>query len=92
MKLKLKCIGGVHDGEYVYVDSYYRVGDCVQVAEQPKLQKIENFHPNEINKEITIKYELYKIDRIHFSKDDYVMFLIPYNWTCKEAFLFQLNK
>lgn len=90
--MKLKCVGGVHDGEYVYLDNYYRTGDVVKVPEKLQSIKQTNFNPHEIPMEIVSKYELYKVDQIHFSKDDYVMFLIPYNWTSKEAFLFQLNK
>lgn len=92
--MKLKCIGGVHDGEFVYVDRYYQPGDILKVPE--KLKPLDaaklNFNPNSPPELDTVKYDLYKVSSLHFSKDDFILFAIPYNWTNKEAVLFQLNK
>lgn len=90
--MKLKCIGGVHDGEYVYVDSYYKRGDWVKVTKHSKLNTPELFNPNKILETMTIKYDIYRIEILKFDKDDEIMFLIPQHWTVKEAILFQLNK
>lgn len=90
--MKLKCIGGVRDGEYMYVDSYYKRGDWVKVPEHQKLNTAELFNPNKIPEKITIKYDIYKVESLFFSKADEIMFLIPQHWTVKEAILFQLNK
>ena len=90
--MKLKCIGGVHDGEYVYVDNYYYPGEIIKVPEKLKPISAADFNLHKAPKMIQMKYDFYKISSLHFSKDDFIMFAIPYNWTNKEAVLFQLNK
>lgn len=88
--MKLKCIGGVRDGEYIYVDHYYKIGDYIRLPE--KIKPIE-YNPDKIiPEELIVKYDMYKVSCLHFSKDDFIMFAIPVNWTNKEAILFQLNK
>lgn len=90
--MKLKCVGGVHDGEYVYLDNYYRTGDIVRVPEKLKPLYDIPHNLNELPEKLKVSYDMYKIDQINFSKDDFIMFLIPIKWTSKEAFIFQLNK
>ena len=89
--MKLRCIGGVHDGETIYVDNYYRRGDFVRVPNRPKLASIEEFDPTDL-KTIAVHYDIYKVAAFNFAKDDEHLFLIPERWTDKEAILHQFCK
>lgn len=48
--MKLKCIGGVHDGEYVYVDSYYHPGETSKSVHRNKYKQLAVDHCHETGK------------------------------------------
>lgn len=89
----LKCIGGECDGEHKNVDDYYKVGDQIRVMGKMKYdlpdfsQEVKDWREGKVPDYMTIKYYLYKIECIHFSKDDRVLFLIPTDWTTKQALM-----
>lgn len=91
---KLKCIGGSHDGEWIYVDqNANRLGDIIRVVQHQELMPLtSDFNINSIPDKITVQYNMYKLEVFNFSKEDKHFFLVPYNWTAKDAIIFQFNK
>lgn len=90
----LKCIGGKRDGFMWAVEDKYRVNDFVRIPETLRLS-IADFmkSPREVLDEtIAANYLVYKISTFHFSKDDRYDFLIPEDWTNKQAVLHQFAK
>ncbi|MDE2031364.1 MAG: hypothetical protein KGI58_03865 [Patescibacteria group bacterium] len=87
--MKLKCIGGECDGKIMNVDYWYRTGDHVRVQKVPDYVITDYV---EDLKSMTVEFYLYKIACLHFSKDDKMQFLIPHDWSDKQAILYQFGK
>lgn len=90
--MKLKCLGGINDGEWHEIDSYYRNGDWIKIHQPSQMLSVLEFNPEKIPSMVTEKYEIYRVTSFHFAKDDEYKFLVPKNWTDKEAILHQLKK
>lgn len=90
--MKLKCIGGFCDGRLVHVEDYFmREGEYVRVPKPILSVRIEASF-DEIPEEIEVCYLIYKVATFCFKSGDYYWFLIPENWTNKEAMLHQFAK
>lgn len=93
--MKLKCIGGVFDGEWHYASDECKFGDSVRIANKPKSYDASvTYFPftKEAMKAVTVDYIIYQIDCFHFSKDDIRYFLKPEGWTNKQALEYQFDK
>lgn len=92
-----KCIGGTMDGAYYHINGQkedFKIGDSFRIMGPQKPFKISNYIPSyeEIKKEMTIDYYVYRLARFHFSKDDTYEFLVPEGWDDKRAILHQFSK
>ena len=93
--MKLKCIGGVCDGEWHHTPYAPKIGDQVRVSDKPKPYDADvAYFPfsKEAIKAVTIDYIIYQIDCFHFSKDDVYYFLKLEGWTNKQVLEHQFDK
>lgn len=89
--MKLKCIGGFADGQIVDLPHYYKVGDLHRVYDREATSAAVMFDPKVLEIE-TVYYLVYRVTVFCFDRDDTYKFLVPYNWTDKEAIMFQFAK
>ena len=96
----MKCIGGKYDGTQIEVAEHYKVGDLIKVPEKHEFKisstdfedSLEDFRNNRTPRDLTLNYYLYRIAVFHFNKDEYYKFLVPNEWTDKQAILYQFGK
>lgn len=85
--MKLKCIGGLSDGEIIDDANARYVGDTVRVPLK-RYYNIVNFleELSKIPENISNPYAFYRVEEFNFKNPDYrLTFLIPINWTLPEA-------
>jgi hypothetical protein len=99
--MKLKCIGGLNDGEWHEIENDRRIGERVRVAEKQEFKVINSKYIEDIYKEskeaMTLKYNIYRIEVLrckNFNNADAVdmKILIPHDWHIWEAILHQFSK
>lgn len=93
--MKLKCIGGPLDGyRYDVKDYQIKYNELVQLP-KPISELAANFDPNKIPEVLEVPYFIYKVSSFTFSsknKYDVYHFLIPHDWSNREAMLHQFGK
>lgn len=87
--MKLKCIGGVCDGEWQHISHVPKIGDQVRIAAKPKPHLSFTKEPM---KAVIVDYVIYQIDCFYFSRNDIRYFLKPEGWTKKQALEYQFDK
>jgi len=91
--MKLKCIGGELDGQSFDVDERRY---CLRNNEPVQIRKPLSLSVSlPMEEQATIKYYTYKVFIMHFNeRNEYseVRYLIPNDWTSREAVLFQFGK
>ena len=89
--MKLQCVGGFFDGSVQEVPDDRKNHDCWRIIEIPN-QSVLDFDPNKIPEMIVYKDHIYRIIEFYFEKDEKIKFLIPQDWTPKQAFFRLLAK
>jgi len=90
--MRMRCLGGPNDGEWWDVNTaIYKVGDVYKIPEISKLS-VMDFDPNKVPELITQKYNLYRVCKLHFNKDDVYYFLALNEWTDKQALIYQIER
>lgn len=89
--MQLKCIGGLNDGESHFINDRHKPNDWVRVPAKVKPVKPYDFDEF-LQKNITVGYSTYLVTSLHFGKDDRMLFLIPTDWTYKQAIQHQFSK
>lgn len=100
--MKLKCIGGIADGQLVDVDEYLKTGDLIRVSAKVTFtisnfeQDLEDFRYGKSPESMTVPYYMYRICYIAGSFRDgrkqKLEYLCPENWHEWEAILHQFGK
>ena len=63
--MKIKCIGGKCNGNFHYIESYYRQGDVINV---PLINEVSvSFDPNKLP-ELTQEYDIYKLELVGYNR------------------------
>lgn len=88
---RLRCIGGNSDGVLMPTENHYRINDYIRVPTRYEC-KIEDWVNKTLPEVMTQPYNIYRIAVFNFKKEDQYYFLVPENWTDKEAILFQFSK
>lgn len=95
--MKLKCIGGLANGQIVEVESYYREHDLVNVPAKITFE-IDNFEEdllafreNRVPESMSNPYYFYKVAVFHFEHKEQLKFLIPVDMSIKNALCFVLG-
>lgn len=88
----VRCLGGENNGEYCHVDiERHRVNDLVKIPEKLKPAKI--FSVSEPLPDIAeCNYIYYRLACLNLSKDERLLFLVPENWTDRQAIEHQFRK
>jgi hypothetical protein len=98
--MKLKCIGGPCDGDFHSVDNNFRSGDLTRVPAKIEFnigsfeEELTAFREGRTPKNFSIPYYMYKLSTLHFSDrgNDILKFLIPVEWSDREAVIYQFGK
>jgi hypothetical protein len=88
---RLRCIGGNSDGVSISSEYDDRVGDRKKVPIRYEV-KMDWASKEGVSETIEQSYNIYRIAKFSFRKDDSYYFLVPEGWTDKEAVLFQFSK
>lgn len=95
MNMKLKCIGGELDGYRYEVADYQLIdGELVQLP-APIRRLTMNNDPNEMQTTIECTQLYYKVFTMHFNEKNIRSkqhYLIPIDWSFREAVLYQFGK
>lgn len=95
--MKLKCIGGLANGQIEEVESYYREHDIVRVRAIvtftiPSFEEdLKAFRENKTPDYMITPYHFYKIATLHFPDKTKLNFLIPDKMNAKDALCFVLG-
>lgn len=95
--MKLKCIGGLANGQIIEVESFYEEHDIVRVMAQvtfsiPSFEEdLVAFRENRVPNYMVTPYHYYKIATLHFPDKTKLNFLIPQNMNAKDALCFVLG-
>lgn len=94
--MRVKCVGGPLDGYWQEVDNYnLRSNEIVRLPKPIIGLTCASFNPEVTPEVLEAPYYYYKLSSFHFSTDiktDFMWFLIPENWSNKEAVLYQFGK
>lgn len=91
--MKLKCIGGLCDDKWVWVEDYYmKEGEYIRVPKPIMALAIDFKSLKNVPDIGEVSYLIYKVATFCFKSGDYYYFLIPENWTNKEAVIHQFSK
>lgn len=95
--MKLKCIGGLANGQIIDVESHYGEHDLVRVMaivqfSIPSFEEdLKAFKESRVPDYMINHYHHYKIATLHFPDKTKLNFLIPENMTAKDALCFVLG-
>lgn len=100
--MKMKCVGGIADGQLVEFDIDYRVGDLVRVPAKITFaissfeQDVEDFKYGRVPQSMSVPYYMYRVCKIAGTFRDgdkqELKYLCPQNWHEWEAILYQFGK
>lgn len=98
--MRLKCIGGFCDGQSHSVDDNFRTGDLTRVPAQITFElntfeeDLDAFREGRTSKNFSVPYYIYKLSTLHFANrpNDILKFLIPAEWSDREAVIYQFGK
>ena len=95
--MKLKCIGGLANGQIVEVANYYREHDIIRVPAKvvfsiPSFEEdLKAFRENRTPEYLSVPYYFYKISTLHFPDKTKLNFLIPDRMIAQDALCFVLG-
>jgi len=95
--MKMKCIGGLANGQIVEVASYHTEHDVVRVRAKvvftiPSFEEdLKAFRENRTPDYMNTPYHFYKIATLHFSNKMKLNFLIPEKMNAEDALCFVLG-
>jgi hypothetical protein len=95
--MKLKCIGGLANGQIHEVESYYGEHDIVRVPAKVEFnlpsfeEDLKAFRENRVPDYMVNPFHLYKIATLYFPDKTKLNFLIPERMDYKDALCFLLG-
>lgn len=95
--MKLKCIGGLANGQIEEIENHYGEHDIVRVRALvtftiPSFEEdVKAFRENKTPDYMAVPYHFYKIATLHFPDKTKLNFLIPDKMNAKDALCFVLG-
>lgn len=95
--MKLKCIGGLANGQIIDVESYLKEHDLVKVQALVTFsissfeKDLKAFIENRVPESMINHYHIYKIVTLHFPDKTKLNFLIPSDMDTKNTLCFVLG-
>lgn len=89
--MKMKCIGGLANGEIIEVESYLREDDLVRVRAKVEFYVIDFLNANKMPDVAEEPFYYYKVATLHFLNKTKLNFLIPEKMNAEDTLCFVLG-